>query len=361
MDLGSARFAGMVKEAYEKLCEHLGFGVPGPLIDQMQQILEMDEQVLRRLDVDARAVSLGPPDNNGDEFLPDGRHKDEWGVVRVQPPGCHYFELQLPPLAGAITAEKIAHYPFPDPSDAGRFRGLRERARRLREETDYAVVYNARYHLVHQTQYLRGFEDWYCDLGGDQALFRCLMDAVVENLLELNRRAFEELGDLIDIVAFGDDVGLQDRPVCSPPMYRELIRPYLERIVKSIRRHTKAKILYHTCGAVYDYIGDFIELGIDALNPVQVSARNMEPERLQQAFGGRIAFWGGIDSQRLLPRGSPEEVAAEVRRMFEIMGRGGGYVLAAVHNVQPDVPPENVIAMFDAGRKCVYESAPVAI
>jgi uroporphyrinogen decarboxylase len=139
-----------------------------------------------------------------------------------------------------------------------------------------------------------------------------------------------------------------------------LIRPYQERIVESIRAQTQAKILYHTCGSVYRYMNDFIEIGFDTLNPVQVTARNMEPERLKSEFGDRIAFWGGIDSQHILPHGSPEQVRAEVRRLFEIMGRGGGYVLGAVHNVQPDVPPENVLALFAEGRECVYGAVPAA-
>jgi uroporphyrinogen decarboxylase len=359
MDLGSARFTGMVKAAYDRLRQHLGFGEIGALIDRMQQLYEMDERVLEYLDVDVRSVSMGSPDRSREEILPDGRWKDEWGVVRVQPPGCHYYELQESPLSGRITAADIARYPFPDPTDAGRFRGLRERAERLRRQTDYAVMFNARFHLVHQTQYLRGFQDWYCDLAGDPELFACLMEAVLENLIAMNSRALEEVGDLVDIVAMGDDVGLQDRPVCSVPLYRKLIRPFQERIVETIRRYTKAKILYHTCGSVYAYIGDFIEIGIDALNPVQVSARHMEPQRLKREFGDRISFWGGIDSQHLLPHTTPERIAAEVRRMFEIMGPGGGYVLAAVHNIQPDVPPENVLAMFAEGRRCAY--APVAV
>ncbi|MCW5981446.1 MAG: hypothetical protein KIT09_25395 [Bryobacteraceae bacterium] len=356
MDLGSARFTGMVKPAYERLCRQLGFGDSGPLIDQMQQLHELDERVLERLDVDVRSISLGGPDANREEHLPDGEWKDEWGVTRVRPPGCHYYELHGSPLAGAITAQTIARYRFPDPTDPGRFRKLRERALMLREQTDYAVMFNARFHLVHQTQYLRGFEDWYCDLAGDHDLFLALMQAVVENLLEMNRRAFAELAGLVDIVAFGDDVGLQDRPVCSLPMYRKLIRPFQERIVGSMKQHAPgAKVLYHTCGAVYPYIGDFIEIGVDALNPVQVSAKGMEPARLKREFGDRISFWGGIDSQRLLPHGSPDEVAAEVRRLFGILGESGGWILAAVHNIQPDVPPENVLAMFDAGRECVYQ------
>jgi uroporphyrinogen decarboxylase len=145
---------------------------------------------------------------------------------------------------------------------------------------------------------------------------------------------------------------LQDRPVCSLPMYRQLIRPAHERVVETIRAHTRAKILYHTCGSVYRYIEDFISIGIDALNPIQVRAKNMDPERLKREFGGRIAFWGGIDSQHVLPHRSPQEVADEVRRIFGILGTGGGYVLAAVHNIQPDVPPENILAMFAAGRDC---------
>ena len=134
-----------------------------------------------------------------------------------------------------------------------------------------------------------------------------------------------------------------------------MIRPYQERIVATMRAHTNAKILYHTCGSVSRYIGDFIDIGIDALNPVQVSAKNMEPERLKAEFGDRMAFWGGIDSQHILPHGSPDDVRAAVRRTFDIMGKGGGYVLASVHNIQPDVSPENILALFETGRECVYE------
>ncbi|MCP5110508.1 MAG: hypothetical protein GY953_06695, partial [bacterium] len=144
MDLGSARFTGMVKQAHDRLCDHLGFGETGGLIDMMQQLYDVDERVMEHLGVDARSVSLGAPDSGGDQMLPDGRHKDEWGVVRVRPEGCHYYELQECPLAGEITAADIANFPFPDPTDAGRFRGLRERALRLKQKTPYAVIFNAR-------------------------------------------------------------------------------------------------------------------------------------------------------------------------------------------------------------------------
>ncbi|MGC8794011.1 MAG: uroporphyrinogen decarboxylase family protein [Bryobacteraceae bacterium] len=356
MDLGSARFTGMTAPAYEKLRTLLGFGRPGVVIDRMQQLVEMDEAILERLGVDLRAFGFGSPDSGGDVELGNGRYRDEWGVVRRRPPGCHYYELEISPLAGDLSVEAIARYPWPDPTDPGRTRGLREQALRLRQ-TGYGVVFNARFNLVHMTQYLRGFNDWFLDLAGNHELFQALMHAVLEVMIEMNRRALAEVGDLIDVVAFGDDVGMQDRTICSLPLYRKLIRPFQERIFATIRSHTQARILYHTCGSVYHYIPDFIEMGIDALNPVQVSARHMDPERLKREFGDRIAFWGGIDSQRLLPHGSPDQVRAEVRRMFQIMGPGGGWVLAAVHNIQPDVPPENVIAMFEEGRRCVYTTA----
>lgn len=354
LDLGSARFTGIVLGAYEKLRTHLGFGEPGPIIERMQQLVEVDERVLQHLGIDVRAFAQGAPDRNGIVEVGDGRYRDEWGVTRVKPPGSHYYDLEHCPLAGDITIEALARYPWPDPTDPGIFRGLRAEAERLRK-TDHAVMYNARFNLVHTAQYLRGFEDWFVDLGQNHELFLALMQAILEVQVELNHRALAEVGDLIDIVAFGDDIGQQDRPVCSLANYRKLIRPFQERIVETIRAHTKAKILYHTCGAVYRYIDDFIAIGIDALNPVQVSAKDMQPERLKREFGDRIAFWGGIDTQRILPFGTPDEVAAEVKRLFAFMGREGGWVLAGVHNIQPDVPPENICAMFQAGKKCKYD------
>jgi uroporphyrinogen decarboxylase len=354
MDIGSARVASMVGPVYEKLRSHLGFGRPGSLLDRMSQLVEMDPSILEYFDVDVRGFSNGRPDRGGDEELGPDRYRDEWGVVRARPPASHYYDMVGSPLAGDISAETIARYPWPDPTDPGTFRQLRAKATALRQ-TDYAVLYNARFFPVHMTQYLRGFEDWFLDIAANQELFATLMRAVTEVFEEMTRRALREVGDLIDIVCFADDVGQQDRTICSLATYRKLIRPYHERFVELVRTHSKAKILYHTCGSVYKYINDFIDMGIDAINPVQVRAKDMEPARLKREFGDRISFWGGIDTQKLLPHGSPAEVAAEVRRMFEVMGGNGGYVLASVHNLQPDVPPENVCAMFAEGKLCVYD------
>jgi len=214
IDLGSARFTGMVRPAYERLCRHLGYGQPGRILDRMQQVEMIDEKLFRVLDVDVRSFAQAPADRGGDIELDDDRYRDEWGVIRRKAPGSHYYELQESPLAGEIPLETIAGYQWPDPTDPGIVRGLRVIAEQL-HRTDYALMYCARFNLVHTTQYLRGFEDWYCDLAGNSRRFRCLMDAVMEVLVELNHRALAEVGDLIDIVSFGDDVGLQDRPIYS--------------------------------------------------------------------------------------------------------------------------------------------------
>ena len=360
LDLASARFTGIMKGADEALRARLGFGEPGAIVSRMGQTVEVDERILRHFDVDVRGFSAGGRDKGGDEELGAGRYRDEWGVIRRQPPGSAYYDIEISPLAGNITPETIARHPWPDPTDPGPSRGLRDRAERLHRETDYAVMFNARLSLVHTTQYLRGFEPWCVDLGEDSPVYHALMEVVLEAMLESHRRILREIGDVIDLISFGDDLGLQDRPLCSVQTYRRMIRPYQERIIEMIRSHTKARIVYHTCGSVYRLMDELIGLGIEAVNPVQLSAKDMDPVRLKREFGSRIAFWGGMDTQRILPLGSPENVRTEVRRLFEILGDGGGYVLASVHNIQQDVPAENILAMFEEGRACHYDALSIA-
>jgi uroporphyrinogen decarboxylase len=156
------------------------------------------------------------------------------------------------------------------------------------------------------------------------------------------------VGPHVDVVVIADDMGVQNGPLIRPELYRRLVKPFHRRYLEAVRRHTGAKILMHACGSVADLIEDYIDLGVDALNPMQVSAAGMAPAELHRRFAGRMAFWGGIDTQWLLPRGKPEDVRRAVRDTAGIMQAWqGGYVLGAVHNVQDDVPPENVWAMLE--------------
>jgi uroporphyrinogen decarboxylase len=161
------------------------------------------------------------------------------------------------------------------------------------------------------------------------------------------------VGKYVDVVMIGDDMGVQKGPLIRPQLYRKMVKPFHARYVQLIRQHTDAKILNHACGSIADLIEEYIEIGMDALNPVQVSAAGMSPQSLKQRFGDRIAFWGGIDTQSVLPKGRPEDVRQAVRETIQVMAKGGGYVLSAVHNVQDDVPPENIWAMLDEAASFV--------
>ncbi|OGO59579.1 MAG: hypothetical protein A2V85_06545 [Chloroflexi bacterium RBG_16_72_14] len=204
---------------------------------------------------------------------------------------------------------------------------------------------------------LRGFEDGYLDLAGDPARARHVMERILEVKLAYWERALAELGDVVDVVAEADDLGGQDRTLFSPATYRALVKPLQRELFAFIRARTSARILFHTCGAVRDLVPDLIEIGVDILNPVQVSAAGMDTAALKREFGRDLVFWGGgVDTQRVLGSGTPDEVRAEVRRRIADLRRGGGFVFATVHNIQPNVPPANLLAMWEAWR----EEAPYA-
>lgn len=354
IDLGGVRNTTVHVDGYRRLRAHLGLPPVEPrIIDRMMQVAYVDEDVLRALDVDTRTLQLGGPDvSRAADSVVDGVETwlDEWGVTRIKPAGAAWFDMQGSPLAGQISAADVARYPLPDPDDAGRYRGLRERAEALRE-TDYAVVLGLPNICVHVSQYLRGFEDWYMDAAADPDLFAALLDAVVEVNAAVASRALDLVGDLVDVVATSDDLGTQNGLMVSPPFFRKVIKPRLARYFDAVKARTRAPVYFHTCGSVYDIIGDLAEIGVDALNPIQVQAAKMEPARLKRDFGNVISFWGAIDTQRVLPFGTPDEVAAEVRTRIRELGAGGGYVVAAVHNIQSEVPPQNIARMLTAGRE----------
>jgi uroporphyrinogen decarboxylase len=209
--------------------------------------------------------------------------------------------------------------------------------------------------FVHQSQYMRGFADWYLDLAAQPALSEVLFDAVMEVKMGYARSILEIAGAEVDIVMTADDMGTQKALQFSPVTYRKYFKPRNARYIDMIRGYTDAPILLHTCGSVYEIIDDLIEIGVGILNPVQTRAANMDPRLLKERFGTRIAFWGAVDIQQVLPFGSEGEVEAEVRSLFETLGDGGGWVLGPSHNIQPEVPPENIIAMYRAGREaCRY-------
>jgi uroporphyrinogen decarboxylase len=316
----------------------------------MMQVVDVDERILQALDIDTRGVFPATPP---DEILGEGKYRDEWGVERVKPPGSYYYDQISFPLAGEITLGDIVNYPWPDPEDPIRLEGLTRRVSAIRDETDCAIVLNLPSGFVHSSQYLRGFEDWFVDIVADRKLSAALFDAVLEVNLAVCEVILKEVGADADVLLASDDLGLQDRLMMSPAVYRELIKPRHQKYFQLLHELSPGKVLFHSCGSLADIIEDLIETGVDVLHPVQVSAAGMAPENLKGAYGDRLAFWGAIDTQHVLARGSVGDVKAEVERCIDALGGGGGYVLGAVHNIQPDVPLDNILAMYEHARRFV--------
>ena len=270
-------------------------------------------------------------------------------MLWARPRGGLNFIVRRGPLQkDDLTLRDVERHPWPNGKDPARVQGLRAEALRLKAETDCALVLNLRSSVVERTLFLRGFTEFLSDLMLNPKLVQAVLEQMLRYACDVADTALREVGDLVDVVEISDDMGGEDRPFFSPSTFRTHVKPYLRRLVDAVKGRTNAKIVQHNDGAIFDLIGDLIDVGIDAINPVQVSAHGMgDTKRLKDVYGANMSFWGGIDTHRLLPFGTPEQVASETRRIIEDLGRGGGLVLASVHNIQDDVPPANVVAMFD--------------
>lgn len=357
-DLGSTPNSSIHVLGYQKLKAYFGIEAEDTIIHRMMQTVAVHEPVLQALDIDLRYAGPGAPDSKPDIPVGEDGYQDEWGVIRRKPPSSLYYDLAKSPLAGPITVQDIVNFPVPDPTDPGYTRGLRERLLYYRENTDYAIALRLPSAFVHTTQYLRGFEDWFMDLAADKKLAGALFDAVTEQSSALAEEILKVGGDLVDVVAFSDDMGFQNGPMVSPELYRQLFKPRHQKFFDTVKKYTSAFVHFHCCGSIYKLLPDLIELGVDVIHPVQVAAKDMDSSILAPEFGDRLSFWGGIDTQKVLPTGTTEEVKAEVRQRIRDFAPGGGYILGAVHDIQPDVPVENIIAMYEAGKE--YGRYPIA-
>lgn len=351
LDLSQAVGDGITLTAYRNLLRHLGMDPAAAQVKaRVTQTARVSEEVLRRFRIDFRGIGVGASDTWKDVWLDERTYRDEWGVVRRMPPDGYYYDLVQAPLAEQDSLAAIDRFPWPDPLDPGRVRGLGEKARQLHEETEYAVVADLNCSFFLRCCELRGWENFYVDLAGNTEFAEALMDRYLEYRLAVAERALQEIGDNVDIVMVtSDDLAGTDSLLISPAIYRALIKPRQQRTFDFFRARTGAKLYYHTDGAMVPLLPDLIELGVEAFNPVQVSAAEMgDTRRLKLEFGDKLTFWGAIDTHRALPYGSPAEVREEVRRRIGDLGPGGGYVVCPVHNIQPEVPPENIVAMYDS-------------
>jgi uroporphyrinogen decarboxylase len=361
-----------------QLLRHLGIENVAPkLYMPFNQTVEVASQVLDVFGGDTCPVYYGPEawnehqledgftyqlparwivqtPENGKEVVCD----DEGRVFAQRPLGTDYFQRPHAPLNEATSIADIdrctrhierVNVPFYLDESLACFG---ERTQAINANTNRMPIGNYQFSVFMAAQRLRGWENFMIDLIANQAFAEALMDRLVEAHKTWFTQFKEAAGDDIQVVLVADDLGMQDRPQLSPDLYRKVVKPYHKKLYQFIKDTSDVYLLLHTDGAVADFIPDFLEMGIDALNPVQASAQGMDPRRLKREFGKDLTFWGGgCDTQRTLPFGSPSEVRDEVKRSIDDLAPGGGFVFAQVHAIPAGTPPENVVAMYEAAKE----------
>ncbi len=373
IDLGGTRQSGIAASTYHKLKERLGLKTPTRVYDVYQMLAEIERPVMERFGADViglqrPVVAFGIRNENwkpwqlfdgtpvevpgGFQPVPDERgdlllfHPDGTPMARM-PKGGFYFD-RLDKYPGAAHADpETLQLPLLSQEECDH---LHAQAEAYYQNTDLAII--AAMGPPYELFFGLGtgdFQSWMITLATEPEYVDALLTKIVDAWLENLRRFVAAVGERVHILQFNDDLGTQDAPFLSVRMFRERIFPHYKRGLDWIHQNTRMKVFMHNDGAIADFVPTLIEMGVDILNPVQTTAKGMDPAKLKREFGDRLVFWGAAcDCQHTLPFGTPEQVAREVRENIRILGEGGGYVLASVHNIQANVPPENVIALFDA-------------
>lgn len=353
--LGVSNATGIKMKPYQGIKKLAGIEAPDEYIYDWPELgtAKIDEATMQRLHSDVRGVRDLEPAATLTRNHARPEHTDcvdSWGSgqIEITPgdwfPGVH-------PLLEATTIEEIENYPgWPDMSDPTRVAHVKDAARKLAEQNEYAILATPWLLFPLERAFaMQRMDTFLLNIAMLPDFAKALLAKTAELCKALMGPFLDELGDNVDMIKIGDDIGTQDSLLMSPKMYREFLKPVHADYIRFIKERTKAKVFFHTDGDVRPLIDDFVEIGVDILNPIQTSAGKMSDlASLKQRYGKEIVFCGGIDTHRILPYGTPEEVRQEVRRVIGLLGEGGGYMVASVHTVMNDVPPENVLAMVDA-------------
>ncbi|NIM16877.1 MAG: methyltransferase [Candidatus Aminicenantes bacterium] len=387
IDFGSHRSSGINPETYRKLRQYLGLpDRPVKVYDMVQQLAIIDEDLWERFGSDTIELGYGFGLNQEDWkpwTLTDGtpclipayidvrRDGDDWvlyggsPVVRpvgVQKPGMHFFDQTYWPylegipddlcnLSGAIS-DMMWAVPTPPNRSVVDDTAFIEGAKKLRESTDRAIIGLFGGSMFEIPQFLCRNDNFLVLMAAQPKRVFRLLEALVQVHLKNLEMFLGAVGAYIDIILFGDDLGMQTGPQISPDMYREFFKPYHAALWKRAKELADVKVMLHSCGGLRPLLDDLIDAGLDAANPIQTSCKGMEPGGLKCDFGDRLCFWGGgCDTQTILPKAAPGEVRRHVLERLEIFAPGGGFVFQQVHNILAGVPPENIVAMFDAVKE----------
>jgi uroporphyrinogen decarboxylase len=385
-DLGATPSSGISAIAYNRLIAYKEFPVgPAKVYDVVQQLAQPDEVVLDHYRIDV--VDIGRTFNDlptdwkmsklpdcSDAFIPswfnpvkqiDGSMTvfSEGLMIAKMPKGTTFYDgtyvaypdeipndlSDLDMQMDRVLWQKMVHSPWDHASELDFWQQLRTRTKKLREQSDRALMIVCGCNLFEWGTFLRRIDNFLCDLLLDPEGVERLLDALMDRHLRTLEKVCESVGDLCDVLRFGDDLGMDTGPMMKPEIYRKLFKPRHAMLNDYVHKHSSMKTLIHSCGSIYSLLPDIIEAGYDVINPVQINSRDMDPVRLKREFGKDITFWGGgADTRSVLNQKSPEEVKDHVRSLIETFAPGGGFVFNTVHNIMPDVPPENIDAMFEA-------------
>jgi uroporphyrinogen decarboxylase len=340
---------------YKLLRRHLGMEEEEPVIvDHFQQVPYVDTVIQDRFHSDVRMVLPAQADIVTPEITQEGDYYamiDDWGgKVHMPVQDGLYFDWVDFPLKDT-TMEALDKFVWPELVPESDLLLLSRRAKAMFGDLSYTLTGSGIFWggIFEQAATLMGFENFYIALIREPAFADRLLGKITDFYIESSDRYLDHVGQYLQVVTYWDDVCGQDGWLVSPKLYRTVVKPKQQRLFEAIKKKTDAKIFYHGCGAVFDLVPDLIEIGVDILNPIQVSARGMDDTRkLKKTFGSDIVFWGGgVDSQSVLPFGSPQQVADEVKRRIDDLAAGGGFVFAPIHNIQAQTPPENIVAMYE--------------
>jgi uroporphyrinogen decarboxylase len=352
--LGVSNATGIKMKPYQELKKILGIEAEDRYIYDWPELgtADPDEETMLRLHSDIRGVWDREPQSTMERNLAREPHSpciDSWGSgqVEISPgewfPGVH-------PMADATTLEEIESYPWPDMMDPTRLAGVREKAKRLADENRFAILATPWLLFPFERSFaMQGMVRFLGNMLRFPDFAQALMERIADLCKTLMGQILQEFDGNVDIIKIGDDLGMQQGLLISPDMYRQMLKPIHADFISFIKARTDAKVFFHSDGDIFDLTEDLVEIGVDILNPIQTSAGRMSDlAALKKRYDKEVVFCGAIDTHRILPHGTPEEVRQEVRRVMGLLGPGGGYMVGAVHTIMNDVPAENILAMVDA-------------
>lgn len=390
IDLGATPSSNISAIAYNNLKKELGISTGHTRVyDVVQQVVTPEEEILDQFGVDV--VDLGRMFNEEDKdwydytladgsiaqypkwfkpkLLGDGSYEayhTDGTVIARMPQGATFFDQTIFPYLNGYPSDyhnlqeamdkvlwsHLVHSPWDHGSDKNFWKTLREKTIKLRESSDRAIMIVCGCNLLEWGTFLRRMDNFLMDCYIDQDHVEKLLDALMETHLETLEKVCTAVGDVVDILRFGDDLGMDSGPLIGPDVYRKLFKPRHKQLCDYVHTHSQMKTFLHSCGSIYQLIPDLIDAGYDVLNPIQTTANGMDPKFLKNEFGKDITFWGGgCNTRSILNYGKPNEVREHVLRNLDVFAPGGGFVFNQEHNIMPDVPPKNLIAMYDAVKE----------